>query len=860
VRIRRHVQRSGVRGVRQHLLRAGLFVAMAAAASTHAEPRNDWLAALREGEAALQDLQPEVARKRLEAFLRAADASIPAEDRERGVVLLVRALHDTNAFGDALDLLKLRGKWARGLEDNGGFTFLRALTFYRMDRFRDAFDAIVHFDERFPNTVYAARTQRLRAWCLLELGNEDDAIKAFADFDARFDRDENADENLLEWAKVLLAQGDDDAAYDVLLQLTKREAETPAVIEGKLWLGRLLRRKDQAASAAALLIEISNSDVASSEQRAEAWLSVGEMSVEGGNLQDACSALRQGLKLAREDALRGRLNRALGLALVQSGEMEEGVSVLKKVILDDPEAPEARTAQLRLAQALLDSGCAERAESEYQHYLETYDDPAGKARACFGRGWALMDLARYAEASTAFEKARGWFEDPEKKAECLFKMADAALENEQYRLAEERYSLFRAEHPGSEWVPNAEFLGAVCLARAGESAAAEKAYLAFADQHRSHALAAEALMNVVALYEKQEAMDRAVSVLDRIMEAYPDGPAFADALHRRAYIRYRQWRFREALEDFQQVIARFPGTDTAIHARYQCGMCHYWLGRDQEALAIYNEFVERHSESEWAPNALFWIAKYEYNNAQYADAERRLLAFVKQYPQHALADEALFRAGMAASQQKEYVRAIELFTRLAKEYPDSPRMPEARFAQGNALCEQARFAAAILLFEQVITSASESDLVPAAWGRKGDCQFTLGAEDPLRYEESMASYRVVAENSAASPDLVLQAEYKIGRSLEKLERTTEAFEQYYARVILKYFNDRSQGVWHNEASKFWFSRAARHAADIMEARKEWRRVVEILERILAAGVAPADEQEARERIERIRSEHWWLFY
>jgi hypothetical protein len=43
----------------------------------------------------------------------------------------------------------------------------------------------------------------------------------------------------------------------------------------------------------------------------------------------------------------------------------------------------------------------------------------------------------------------------------------------------------------------------------------------------------------------------------------------------------------------------------------------------------------------------------------------------------------------------------------------------------------------------------------------------------------------------------------------------------------------------------------------MENRGQWRRVVKILERVVAAGVPAANE--ARERIAKIRSERWWLF-
>jgi len=185
-------------------------------------------------------------------------------------------------------------------------------------------------------------------------------------------------------------------------------------------------------------------------------------------------------------------------------------------------------------------------------------------------------------------------------------------------------------------------------------------------------------------------------------------------------------------------------------------------------------------------------------------------------------------------------------------------MARARFTQADARAKLAGFSEAILIFDEIINKYPDSDLVELAWGRKGDCQFTLGAEDPKRYEESIESYRVVANSSSASLDLVMQALYMVGRCWEKMGQTDKAFEQYYFKVIVRYLEDREKGVWHNEAAKVWFTRAAINAADIMEAKKDWRTVVNILERVVNAGVPASDE--ACERITKIRSERWWLFY
>ena len=67
-----------------------------------------------------------------------------------------------------------------------------------------------------------------------------------------------------------------------------------------------------------------------------------------------------------------------------------------------------------------------------------------------------------------------------------------------------------------------------------------------------------------------------------------------------------------------------------------------------------------------------------------------------------------------------------------------------------------------------------------------------------------------------------------------------------------------EGERPNEACKKWFTRASLNAADILEQMEEWRKVVNILQRIADANI-PASAK-ARERIKEIKAKHWWLFY
>ncbi|HAL91911.1 MAG TPA: hypothetical protein DCM68_02665, partial [Verrucomicrobia bacterium] len=214
--------------------------------------------------------------------------------------------------------------------------------------------------------------------------------------------------------------------------------------------------------------------------------------------------------------------------------------------------------------------------------------------------------------------------------------------------------------------------------------------------------------------------------------------------------------------------------------------------------------------------------------------------------------DALYWAGRAATARRAYLSANGHYNALMARYPDSARLAETLLAQGDVLSELGQFAAAILAFNEVIVKFPQTPEAMIAWGRKGDCQFTLGQEDPARYEEALLSYRTLLDFAGAPADLRLQAGYKVGRCLEKMNRVPAALDRYM-EVVYSFLQEEQPPA---EAA-VWFTRAAFGTAALQENAGRWKEAAGIYRRVADAGVPAAAE--ARGRTERIRQEHWVLF-
>ena len=173
--------------------------------------------------------------------------------------------------------------------------------------------------------------------------------------------------------------------------------------------------------------------------------------------------------------------------------------------------------------------------------------------------------------------------------------------------------------------------------------------------------------------------------------------------------------------------------------------------------------------------------------------------------------------------------------------------------RGDALTELGEFARAILAFEEIIKNYPESDLGNAAWGRKGDCQFSLAVDNPSRYAEAMNSFQAILDRPSAPMALKLQTEYKIGRCFEKTGVPDKAFSRYM-NVVYTFINEN---IERSPYTVMWFTRSAFGAATLKEREKAWQEAVQIYERVIEANVPAKDE--ALKRIEKIKTENWLLF-
>ena len=704
---------------------------------------------------------------------------------------------------------------------------------------------------------------RMAVWSALAAAYRDsekyaDSIEWLRRFDAAYGDAAEGAANLLQLAATLSRSGAFEDAQRVYARLTSRSAELPEVREGIFLQAQLAISSGQTNLAQNLLLRLVQHEATLPARRAQGWFMLGRLQTASGQKDKAAESIQQALSLTENTALRNEAKLELGLLLLEQGRHDEARILLRRFISISPGDERSAMAQLALADSLRAAGRHGDAEEAYRYYIESFAQTGAEARTREGRGWSLLALERYSEAATAFERAFTLYEDNADRQRCLLAQGDAELLAGQHDKAVSSYRKLLNTWLDTPLRQRALFQLGMGLLRLGHLDEADAVWTEAIDSGVDIEITAAALMQRAGISESKRDWQAAADLYTRVI-GLQDVPRryLRDALFARGNARFRAFLFVDALADFNRVIEMTGDSALRDAAHFQRASSLYWMGRDTEAVEAAAKYVQDNPESALAPEFHYWLARYQYNQREYEAAMKLFLKVAQTYPEHRLAADAVFRAGVAAFNLNEYVKAVEVLAGLTGTYPDSPRLPDARLIQANALGQLGRYAEAILLYDGIIANYPEHEAIAMVYMRKGDCIFTLAADAPERYEESLAAYRAALRQAAGERALVLEGEYKIGRCLEKMGREQAAVEHYYEHVIVRFLTESEQGVWHGEGARSWFARAAFNAVDLLGAKNDWRRAIRILERVVEANV-PASA-EAAERLATIRSRHWWLY-
>lgn len=286
----------------------------------------------------------------------------------------------------------------------------------------------------------------------------------------------------------------------------------------------------------------------------------------------------------------------------------------------------------------------------------------------------------------------------------------------------------------------------------------EAEYAAFKEKFGADELADNIGLIVGGLYLQSGDAENAIRVLDQALTDYPEGRYRDDILLQAGTAQLRLGRFDEAIQRFNDYIAKNEGKETADIAKLNLGNAMVEMRRYEEAVDTfrklassakaeqvkvdaafrvafalqraerledaageYRKFADAHGENPLVPNALIQAADCQMKLGKVEEAIKTFGEVVERFPKSEAAPFA--QQGIAFAllnmQPSRVEESLAAFNKLVELFPDNPLAPRALIFQGSALVQNDKADEAIAKYRTVLEKYADSDVA-------GDAQLALG--------------------------------------------------------------------------------------------------------------------------------------
>jgi outer membrane protein assembly factor BamD (BamD/ComL family) len=307
--------------------------------------------------------------------------------------------------------------------------------------------------------------------------------------------------------------------------------------------------------------------------------------------------------------------------------------------------------------------------------------------------------------------------------------------------------------------------------------------------------------------------------------------------------------FDEARKD----LARAAESKPTLRAQERADYLTIWLedstpGNETRVIALAKKFIQEHEPSSLVASVRMKLGEMYYRAEDFANAETQFELLTEQNPNGEFSERALFFAGeaaMASMAGQSLDRALVLFDRVVQ--LNGELKWAARDEQAMIERKLGKQQDALVLYDEVLNGGARPAEKREAICGKGDIFFEMAATDPQNYQRAIEAYDKLISDKDASAHWRNQALFKKGLCLEKKADRGAALASFYTVLDEGMRSDRPHEF-------FWFYKAGFNAGQLLEADAKWESAAAVYEKLAAAGGARSDE--ARERLDRLRLEHF----
>jgi len=514
----------------------------------------------------------------------------------------------------------------------------------------------------------------------------------------------------------------------------------------------------------------------------------------------------------------------------------------------DPAQPRRAFAQRYLARLELRAGHRERALQLFAALQNTQQKSADLAPAFLEFAELEMEDRRFDDALTILNQARGLHPDA-----AILERINLLAAQTQYRARRFDTATIAFEQVARSPSPFANismFDAALGWLQLGDHDRFLADFQGFAKAGGDEKSQAE-LRFEEGLVQAANGDKRATDSLQNFLHDFPQNERASEAWVALAELAFHASHPR--MDEARKDLARAAESKPTAAAEERGDYLAIWIedaagGNDVKVIDLAKRFLKRHATSSSAPDVRMKLAEVYYREQDFPNAQTDFEILAEQNSTGPWAEKALFFAAesaMSSMGPRSLEQAITLFDRVV--HLNGELKWAARNEQAAIERKLGKVQDALALYDEVLKSDARPVEKREALCGKADIFFEIGANDPKNYQRAAELYDQLAADRDGAIHWRNQALFKKGVCLEKEAEQTAALATFYDVL------DEEQRT-NPPHELFWFYKAGFSAGRLLEDEAKWQSAAAIYQKLAAVGGARSEE--AKQRLDRIRLEHF----
>lgn len=458
-------------------------------------------------------------------------------------------------------------------------------------------------------------------------------------------------------------------------------------------------------------------------------------------------------------------------------EPEETDVVAEAAVEEPPPAvswPNVPVVAFLRAEAFINTERFEEAEEEMRALLRRFPDHNQKARIEFYLGLSIAMQERFPEAIQIFRDWLAKNPDHIMVPEVKYWLPIALFYGGEYADAIPLFEDYAAKYPMSVYAPEAGYRAALSRYAIEDYARAAQDLEAWVVNNPGHYFQWEALVTLGDALAAMGELDRAKGAYLRVGKEA--GPFYYMALTQAAKV-FKALGTPRDMQDMAAAFAKFiqdsPQSDNIIDAAYQAGWALRHIQRQDDARKLYWTMIERYGNT---PAWEGFDLMLKDLTGMYGDAAADgFLSDLRAKQQKALAERRTTLASRLAwveAESKPEEEQLANAVVFAARYPRDELGTETLAWLGELHFRNGKTAEGMACLEQLLKVNPESRYAALAHTRIAELKVAAKSyEEALTHTELAVAY-------AAAPAVIMEATFLRAKSLEGLQRYSEAVTDY----------------------------------------------------------------------------------